>query len=150
MFVLCDLHIGISSAQRCKLWITSDGSRSKIFEQGRVNFLWPGLGRVSHSWFGFGKFHLKASNFSIVLPSGQVRKYGSGRVKAHLYELCLLKENPDLRFRIQSLAEPTVFQLQIIKKSTRRPQSGFIAICSHHWQGSNKSVDCTSYGLSNL
>jgi len=61
-----------------------------------------GSGRVSHLWFGFGfgKFPLKMSNFSIFFPSGpkkylQVRSTGqlhfywgskvsSGRVRAHL------------------------------------------------------------------
>jgi len=53
----------------------SDGSGSKIFDPGRVNFLWLGSGWVSHLWFGFeyGKFPLKMSNFSIFCPSGRVR-----------------------------------------------------------------------------
>jgi len=63
----------------------SDGFGSKIFDPGRVNFLWLGSGRVSHLWFGleFGKFPLKMSNFS---PSGQKKLLWVGsestRVKA--------------------------------------------------------------------
>jgi len=33
--------------------LLSDGSGSKIFDPGWVNFLWLGSGRVSHLWFGF-------------------------------------------------------------------------------------------------
>jgi len=44
---------------------SSDGSGSKIFDPGWVNFC--GSGWVSYVWFGFGfgKFPLKISNFSI-------------------------------------------------------------------------------------
>jgi len=48
---------------------SKDGSRLKIFDPGQ--FLWLGSGRVSHLWFGFGKFPLKTSNFSIYFSSGQ-------------------------------------------------------------------------------
>jgi len=59
--------------------VNSDGSGSKIFDLGRVNFLWLGLGRVSHLLFGleFAKFPLKMSNFSIFFPSRQ-KKIASG------------------------------------------------------------------------
>jgi len=76
-----------------------------------------GLGRVRHLWFGFEfwKFPQKTSNFSIFCPSGQKKllrvrsestrveaglasyllrvksKLGSGRVRAHLYTLEILK-----------------------------------------------------------
>jgi len=32
----------------------SDGSRSKIFDLGRVNFLWLGLGRVGSAIYDWG------------------------------------------------------------------------------------------------
>jgi len=70
--------------------LTSDGSGSKIFDPGRVNFLWLESGRVSHLWFEsrFGKFPLKISNFSIFFPSGQKKLLRVGsestRVKAWL------------------------------------------------------------------
>jgi len=65
----------------------SDGSGSKNFDQGRVNFLWLGSGRVSHLWFGleFGKLPLKMLNFSTFFPSDQKNCFGSSRVRAHLY-----------------------------------------------------------------
>jgi len=55
------------------LLFISDGSRSK--------FLWLGLGRVSHLWFGFEfeKFPQKMSNFLIFFPSGQKNLFGSGQ-----------------------------------------------------------------------
>jgi len=88
----------------------SDGSRSKIFDPGRVNFLWLGSGRVSHLLFGFEfqKIPLEMSNFSNFFPAGQKKllqvgsestrvkagsasyllrvksKLRSGRVRAHL------------------------------------------------------------------
>jgi len=68
--------------------ITSDGSGSKIFDPGWVNFLWLGSGRVSQLWFGleFRKFPLKTSNFSIFCPLGQKKllrvRSESTRVKA--------------------------------------------------------------------
>jgi len=73
-----------------------------------------GSGQVSYLWFvfEFGKFHLKMSNFSIFFPSHQKNlfrlgqkvsrlkagwpliycgsKVSSGRVRAHLYHLCIL------------------------------------------------------------
>jgi len=62
--------------------IQSDGSGSKIFDPGRVNFLWLWSGRVIHWLFGvdFGKFPLKMSNFSIFFSSGS-NKISSGQVK---------------------------------------------------------------------
>jgi len=66
----------------------SDGSGSKFFDPGRVNFLWLGSGQVSHLWFGleFGKFPLKMSKFSIFFHSGQKKLLRVGlestRVKA--------------------------------------------------------------------
>jgi len=47
--------------------VGSDGSGSKSFDLGLVGPIFCGLGRVSHLWFefGFGKFSLKMSNFSI-------------------------------------------------------------------------------------
>jgi len=92
------------------------GPGQKFLTQlGRVKFLLLGSGRVSHLWFGygFGKFPLEMSNFSIFGPSGQKKchrvgskstrvsagqKYvrvGSGRVRPHLY----VKEQPCLRFK---------------------------------------------------
>jgi len=84
---------------------TSDGSGSILVAQ-------VGSGQVSHLWFhwfgfGFGKFPLKMSNFSIFFPSGQKKslqvrskstrvkgrlpliycvksKLGSGQVRAHI------------------------------------------------------------------
>jgi len=54
--------------------------------QGQVNFLWRGLGRVSHLWFvlEFGKFPLKKSNFSIFFPLGQKNLFGWGQKVAGL------------------------------------------------------------------
>jgi len=43
--------------------LSSDGSGLKLFDPGRVSHLWFGL--------EFGKFHLKAANFSIFFISGQ-------------------------------------------------------------------------------
>jgi len=59
---------------------SSDGSGSKIFDPGQVDFLWLGLGRVIHLWFefGFGKFLLKMSNFSIFFPFGQKKSLPVG------------------------------------------------------------------------
>jgi len=64
---------------------SSDGSRWKIFDPGRVNFLWLGLGRVSHLWFGFefGKFPLKTSNFSIFFLSSQKKSLQVGSESTH-------------------------------------------------------------------
>jgi len=84
----------------------SDGSRSKKFDMCRVNFLWLGLGWVSHLWFvlEFGKFPLKNVKFfnfflfgSKKIYLGQVNNGGlasyllqvksklrSGQVRAHL------------------------------------------------------------------
>jgi len=78
---------------------TSGGSWSKFFDPGQV----------SHPWFGFGKFPLKKSNFSIFslgvkknifrlgqkVPQSKAgrpliycgSKISSGRVRAHLYFL---------------------------------------------------------------
>jgi len=59
----------------------SDGSGSKTFALGRVNFLWLGSGRVSHLWFGleFGKFPLKISIFQF-FPFGSIKiSSGLGR-----------------------------------------------------------------------
>jgi len=52
---------------------TKDESRSKNFD----------LGRVSHLWFGFGKFLLKIANFSIFCPFGS-KNISSGRIKARM------------------------------------------------------------------
>jgi len=46
-------------------------ARSKIFDPGQVSHLWLG--------YGFGKFPLIASNFSIFCPSGQKNVIGSGQ-----------------------------------------------------------------------
>jgi len=76
---------------------------SKNFDPCRVGSIFCGLGQVSHLWFGFGKFLLKTSNFSIFCPLGQKKylrvrskrgqpliycgsKVSSGHVRAHLYE----------------------------------------------------------------
>jgi len=50
-----------------------DLGQNFVTRVGSGQFLWLGLGRVSHLWFGseFGKFPLKTSNFSISFPSGQ-------------------------------------------------------------------------------
>jgi len=66
---------------------SSDGSRSKNFDPGRVSHLWFG--------FGFGKFPLKTSNFSIFSPflskkisSGWVKKYpGQGGSATYLLQV---------------------------------------------------------------
>jgi len=57
---------------------TSDGSRSKFFDPGRVRLIFCGSGWVSHLWFGFefGKFPIKMSNFSIFFPLGQKNLFG--------------------------------------------------------------------------
>jgi len=69
-----------------QLVLSSDGSDSKKFYQG-----WVGSGWVRHLWFGFGKFSLKKSNFSIFFPFGskkissdQVKKYPGQRRVCHL------------------------------------------------------------------
>jgi len=60
-------------------------------ESGRVNFLLLLSSQVSHLWFGFGKFPLKISNFSIFSTSGQ-NKISSGWVKKYPCQrrVCLL------------------------------------------------------------
>jgi len=55
----------------------SDGSGSKIFDPGQVKFLL--LGSASLFGYGFGKFPLKMSNFSIFSPSDQKTVIGSGQ-----------------------------------------------------------------------
>jgi len=75
-----------SFAKACKSKECSDGSRSKIFDPGRV----------SNPWFefGFGKFPLKMSNFSIFFPLGQIKSLGVGskstRVKGRSASYLLL------------------------------------------------------------
>jgi len=44
-----------------------------------INFLWLGSGRVSHLWFGFGKFPLTTSNFPIFFSSDQKNLFGPGQ-----------------------------------------------------------------------
>jgi len=44
-----------------------------------VRNFWPKSGRVSHLWFGFGKFPLKILNFSITCPLGKKNIIGSGQ-----------------------------------------------------------------------
>jgi len=50
--------------------------------QGQIFVARMGFGQVSHLWFGFGfgKFSLKITKFSIFCPSGH-KKILSGRVK---------------------------------------------------------------------
>jgi len=47
---------------------------------------WPGSGWVSHLWFGFGfrKFPLKTSNFSIIFPSDQKKSLRVGSKSARV------------------------------------------------------------------
>jgi len=84
-----------------------------------VKRFWPGSGRVSHLWFGFRKFPLKMSNFSIFsirmkkyLGQRQVSYYrskvsfgrvGSGRVKASLPDTQI----PSLMRRPHGHSNPT-------------------------------------------
>jgi len=86
--------------KKCHIVLHSDGFGSKIFIRA-------GLGQFFVAWvrsaiiglrfgFGFGKFPLKITNFSIFCPSDRVKKYldkwqvgllftvYSGRVRAHL------------------------------------------------------------------
>jgi len=66
--------------------VNSDASRSKIFDLGWVSHVWFG--------FGFGKFPLKITNFSIFFPSDQkkiflgwVKKYPGQRQRLASYLL---------------------------------------------------------------
>jgi len=45
---------------------------------GSIFVAWVELGRVSHFWFGFGKFPLKIPNFSLFFPV-RVKKYPGQR-----------------------------------------------------------------------
>jgi len=65
------------------LWaklVGSDGSGSKNFDLGWVNFLLLGSGRVSHLWLGFGnKFTLKPPNFLIISLQVKIYLFGYGQ-----------------------------------------------------------------------
>jgi len=55
--------------QRRTILTTTEGSRSKMFDSGQVNFL------LLHLWFGFGKFPIKIPNFSIFCSSGKKKSH---------------------------------------------------------------------------
>jgi len=81
IILLIHLNIEIKRLDKC-----SDGSGSKIFDPGRVVSIFSGLGQpgsgwVSHLWFGFGfgKFPLKTSNFSIFSLWVKKNLLGSGQ-----------------------------------------------------------------------
>jgi len=101
---------------------TSDGSGSKIFDPGWVNFLWLGSGRVSHLWFGleFGKFPLKMSNFSIFFPSGQKNcfRLESTRVKAGSASYLLR-----VKSKLGSGQGPSLLQTRRMNKLVKRTNS---------------------------
>jgi len=59
-------------------------SLSLVMGLGQTFLTWVGSifcssGRIRHLWFGFGKFPLKASNFSIFFPSSQKNLIWSGQ-----------------------------------------------------------------------
>jgi len=60
------------------LWI-SDGPGSKIFDQGRVNFLWLGLGQPFMVWVWIWKIPPKNVKFFNFFPIGS-KKISSGQV----------------------------------------------------------------------
>jgi len=68
------LWVGPKSTQvkatKIKWEVISVGSGSNNFDPGQVSHLWFG--------FGFGKFPLKISNFSIFFPSGQKKSLWVG------------------------------------------------------------------------
>jgi len=53
------------------LCIATEGSWRALHFSAKMHSIFCGSGRVSHLWFGFGfgKFSLKMSNFSIFFPS---------------------------------------------------------------------------------
>jgi len=54
-------------------------------ESGQFFVARVGSGRVSHLWFGFGKFPIKMLNFSIFFSSDQRKTFWVGlKVRAHL------------------------------------------------------------------
>jgi len=53
-------------------WLTS------FFDSSWVGSIFCGSGQVSHLWFGFGKFPLKMSIFSIFFPSDQKKSLQVG------------------------------------------------------------------------
>jgi len=115
---------------------TIDGTRAtnywpdldpSLLVSGQVKFLLLGLGRVSHLWFGygFGKFPLKMSNFSIFCPSGQKKKCQrvrskSMRVRAGLASFLL---------RVKSMFRSGQCPSLITSSS---PLSSFISFCLFH------------------
>jgi len=100
-----------------------------------VNFLWLGLGQVSHLWFGleFRKFPLKTSNFSIFFPSNQKKllrvESESTRVKAGLTSYLLRVKS---KLRLGRRVRAHLYFQHLLK----RVGSIFVNRVSHIWFGS--------------